>query len=210
MRPVKNLSPLNCFIETPHFQTEHLTTVKSLLKQGHFMTKLHLKNAYLSVAIHPQSKKFLRFLWQNKAYQFRSLPFGLNIAPSMFTRLMKPVVGFLRKRGIRLVLYLDDMLIIGSTPQETRLLTQMAMNLLESLGFIINTEKSVLTPIWIITFLGFTINDNNALHSALRKKGGGGKGPVHNSIPCSGENQCGCRSRVERILGQQRLGCQTR
>jgi hypothetical protein len=88
---------------------------------------------------------------------------------------MKPVVGFLRKRGIRLVLYLDDMLIIGSTPQETRLLTQMAMNLLESLGFIINTEKSVLTPIWIITFLGFTINDNNALHSALRKKGGGGK-----------------------------------
>ena len=46
--------------------------------------------------------------------------------------------------------------------------------------------------------------DNNALHSALRKKEKK-KGPVHNSIPCSGENQCGCRSRVERILGQQRL-----
>ena len=29
--------------------------------------------------------------------------------------------------------------------------------------------------------------------------------PLHNSIPCSRENQCGCRSRVERILGQQRL-----
>ena len=122
------------------------------------MTKLDLKDAYLSVAIHPQSKKFLRFLWQNKAYQFRSLPFGLNIAPSVFTRLMKPVAGFLRKRGIRLVLYLDDMLIIGSTPQETHLFTQMAMNLLESLGFIINKEKSVLTPTRIITFLGFTIN----------------------------------------------------
>jgi hypothetical protein len=71
---------------------------------------------------------------------------------------MKPVAGFLRKRGIRLVLHLDDMLIIGSTPLETRLFTQMAINLLESLGFITNTEKSVLTPTWIITFLGFTIN----------------------------------------------------
>ena len=83
MRPVIDLGPLNCFIETPHFQMEHVTTVKSVLKQGHFMTKLHLKDAYLSVAIHPQSKKFLGFLWQSKAYQFRSLPFGLNIAPSM-------------------------------------------------------------------------------------------------------------------------------
>ena len=54
MRSVIDLSPLNCFIETPHFQTEHLTTVKSLLKQfkqAHFMTKLDLKDAYLSMAI---------------------------------------------------------------------------------------------------------------------------------------------------------------
>ena len=99
MRPIVDLSPPNRFIETPHFQIEHLTTVQS---------KLDLKDAYLSVAIHPQSQKYLRFLWQKKAYQFRALPFGLNIAPSVFTRLMKPVAGFLRKRGTRLVLYLDD------------------------------------------------------------------------------------------------------
>ena len=29
--------------------------------------------------------------------------------------------------------------------------------------------------------------------------------PVHNSTPCSRENQCDCRSRVKRISGQQRL-----
>ena len=143
MRPVIDLSPLNCFIETPHFQMEHLTTVKSLLKQGNFMTKLDLKDAYLS---------------------------GLNIAPSVFTRLMKPVAGFLRKRGIRLVLYLDDMLIIGSTPQETRQLTQMGMNLLESLGFIINKEKSVLTPTRTITFLGFAINSITMLFTLPSEK----------------------------------------
>ena len=170
MRPVVDLSPLNRFIETPHFQMEHLTTVQSLLKQGHYMTKLDLKDAYLSVAIHPQSQKYLRFLWQKKAYQFRALPFGLNIAPSVFTRLMKPVASFLRKRGIRLVLYLDDMLIIGSTPQETRQFTQMAMDLLESLGFVINKEKSILTPSRLITFLGFTIDSMRMLFTLPQEK----------------------------------------
>ena len=158
MRPVIDLSPLNHFIDTPHFQMENLATVKSLLRQGHFMTKIDLKDAYFSVAIHPQSQKFLRFLWQNKAFQFCSLPFGLNIARSLFTRLMKPVAGFLRKRGVRLILYLDDMLIIGSTPREVNDFTQMAVNLLKALGFIINLDKSVLTPTQVITFLGFTIN----------------------------------------------------
>ena len=158
MRPIIDLSPLSRFIDTPHFQMENLATVKSLLRQGHFMTKIDLKDAYFSVAIHPQSQKFLRFLWQNKAFQFCSLPFGLNIAPSLFTRLMKPVAGFLRKRGVRLLLYLDDMLMIGSTPREVNDFTQMAVNLLKALGFIINLDKSVLTPTQVITFLGFTIN----------------------------------------------------
>ena len=71
---------------------------------------------------------------------------------------MKPVAGFLRKRGVRLLLYLDDMLIIGSTPREVNDFTQMAVNLLKTLGFIINLHKSVLTPTQVITFLGFTIN----------------------------------------------------
>ena len=122
------------------------------------MTKIDLKDAYFSVAIHPQSQKFLRFLWQNKAFQFCSLPFGLNIAPSLFTCLMKPVAGFLRKRGARLLLYLDDMLIIGSTPRAVNDFTQMPVNLLKALEFMINLDKSALTPAQVITFLRFTIN----------------------------------------------------
>ena len=122
------------------------------------MTKIDLKDAYFSVTIHPQSQKFLRFLWQNKAFQFCSLPFGVNIAPSLFTCLMKPVAGFLRKRGARLLLYLDDMLIIGSTPRAVNDFTQMPVNLLKALGFMINLDKSALTPAQVITFLRFTIN----------------------------------------------------
>jgi hypothetical protein len=93
-----------------------------------------------------------------KAYQFKDLPFGLNV---VFTKLLKPVAAFLRKRGIRLVLYLYDMLIIGSSVQETTKFTQIAMDLLTSLGFTIHKEKSITTPTQIITFLGFIINSNS-------------------------------------------------
>ena len=59
------------------------------------------------------------------------------------------------------MIYLDDILIIGSKIEETPRFTEMAMSLLESLGFIINKEKSILKPTQVLTFLGFTINSVN-------------------------------------------------
>ena len=158
MHTVIDLSSLSNFVENQDFQMENLTSVKTLLKQGDFMTTLDLKDAYLRVAINPQSQKFLRFNWKGKAYQFKALPFGLNIAPLVFTKLLKPVAPFVRKQGIRHILYLDDMLIKGSSAQETMQFTQIAINLLSSLGFTVHKEKSMTTPTQIITFLGFTIN----------------------------------------------------
>lgn len=38
------------------------------------------------------------------------VPFGLGIAPTVFTKVLKPVVTSLRRVGIRLIIYLDDLL----------------------------------------------------------------------------------------------------
>ena len=121
------------------------------------MTKLDLKNAYRSVAVHPAPQRFLPFISKNKSYQFQALLFGMNIAPCGFTRLLEPVAVFLRKRGIHLIIYLDDIFLIGSSNKETRLFTEMTMFLLESLGFIINKEKLVFQPTQTLIFLGFII-----------------------------------------------------
>lgn len=50
MRPVIDLSSLNNFVENQHFQMENLSSIKTLLKQGEFMTKLDLNDAYLKDA----------------------------------------------------------------------------------------------------------------------------------------------------------------
>ena len=74
------------------------------------------------------------------------------------TVVVKPVVAYLRTQNIRLLVYLDDILIIGSSVQILREHTALVIDLLQNLGFIINYEKSVLTPSPVLEFLGFLIN----------------------------------------------------
>ena len=111
--PVVNLCPLNRFIPYEHIKMEGIHMLKDLLRKGDFMVKIDLKDAYFTVPVWQNHQKFLRFLWKETMYEFACLPFGLASAPRVFTKLMKPVVGLLRQLGIRLIVYLDDILIMG-------------------------------------------------------------------------------------------------
>lgn len=82
---------------------EGLDTVRSLVRKGDWVAKIDLKDAYLTVPIHPNHQRFLRFLWQNRVFQFSCLAFGLSSAPRIFSKILRVVVAFLRERGLRLV-----------------------------------------------------------------------------------------------------------
>ena len=57
-----------------------------------------------------------------------------------------------------MIIYIDDILIMATTPTVARDHTAGLIFLLENLGFIINYPKSLLTPTQEIQFLGFIIN----------------------------------------------------
>jgi len=80
-RPVINLCALNWFLAKESFKMEGLQVVKSLIQQGDFMMKLDLKDAYYALPIHPSHRKYLRFIYQDRTYEFQCLPFGLSSAP---------------------------------------------------------------------------------------------------------------------------------
>ena len=82
---------------------------------GDWMISLDLQDAYLQVPVHHDSRRFLRFVVAGKTYQFRVLCFGLTTAPQVFTRIMAPVSAILHRRGVRMLRYLDDWLILAST-----------------------------------------------------------------------------------------------
>ena len=101
---------------------EGIQTVKGLMQLKDWLVKLDLKDAYLSVRVDPEYRRWLRFQWQDQIYQFDTLLFGLSSAPFMFTKLLKPAVAVLRQAGIRLVLYLDDMIIMAKSAHEAQTL----------------------------------------------------------------------------------------
>ena len=82
------------------------------------MCKLDLKDAYLSVPINADHRKFLQFQWEGIVYHYKALPFGLATAPRVFTKLLKSVLAILRAKGLRLVADLDDMLNVGMNKAE--------------------------------------------------------------------------------------------
>ena len=67
-------------------------------------------------------------------------------------------MAFERKEGVRLIIYLDDILIVNESREGASADLEMVMRLLQELGFIINKEKSILGPTQKIEFLGILIN----------------------------------------------------
>ncbi|XP_067205411.1 uncharacterized protein [Linepithema humile] len=92
---------------------------------------------------------------QDCLYQFKVLPFGLASAPYIFTRILKPVVHSFREKGLFLVIYLDDFLLMADSYEQCMRNIKMTTSLLSSLGFIINKRKSVLAPTNTCKYLGF-------------------------------------------------------
>lgn len=155
-RFILNLKTLNNYIFAPHFKLEDSRTVNKLLFRNCYATNIDLKDAYFLLPVNSKYKKYLRFILEGQRYQFNCLPFGLNIAPYIFTKTMKQVAKYLRLKNVLLVIYLDDILIIARDRLECKINTNLTINLLTNLGFIINTEKSQLIPSQKITYLGFT------------------------------------------------------
>ncbi|XP_043472375.1 uncharacterized protein LOC122505029 [Leptopilina heterotoma] len=136
----------------------NLLDIKAIEKCSPEKGQLDLKDAYLTVPVDSNDKKYLRFNYRNQLYQFNSLPFGLSSAPFVFTKLGKPVVNWLRERGVKVVIYLDDLLIFGTSEEECAKNVSLAIEILEFLGFIINWKKSDLVPKHCCQFLGMIIN----------------------------------------------------
>ena len=117
-----------------------------------------LRDVYLQVPMHPDLRKFLRFVACGKVYQFKVLCFGLSTAPQVFTRVMAPVSAFLHRTGIRLRRYLDDWLIQASSREQVLLALDTVLQLCHSLGIVVNWEKSQLIPTQHMVYLGVLLD----------------------------------------------------
>ena len=112
----------------------------------------------LNFAVSAAFQGLSKFQRNSTLQEFACLPFGLALAPRLFTKIMKPVLALLRRSGVRMIIYLDDLLFLNASEEGLRQNMATARYLRENLGFVITLEKSVFVPTQKLEFLGFVIN----------------------------------------------------
>jgi hypothetical protein len=145
----------------PHFKMETNISIRGSIHLGMWTTSLNLTDADFYIPISPKFRKFLRFVWEDRVYAFKTMPFGLSTALPVFTRIFQAVVAHLRSQSIFIHSYLNDSLLTNmSHIWEIKL----------KLGFLISWKKSELVPSQDFIFIGEHYRTNLGLVFPQRGK----------------------------------------
>ena len=169
-RMILNLKKFNEFVEYHHFKMDTLDTVIKMMKPGCFMASVDLRDAYYTVPVHPEHKKYLKFLFNGTLYQYTCLPNGLSSAPRIFTKLLKPVFATLHEQGYLNSGYIDDSYLQGDTSSECSANVDATVSLFSELGFYLHDDKSVFKPTQQLIFLGFQLDSRTMTVSPTIQK----------------------------------------
>ena len=170
-RPVIDLSVLNRHLRIPSFTMETARLLRASIDPKDFAVSIDLKDAYLHVPMHPNTRRYLRFAIDNQVYTFRAMPFGLATAPWAFTKMMEAVIAAFR-RSVRSSVshYLDDLLLRQTQAQVLARDLNQLCSLLRSLGWIINEDKSDMIPSQTFVHLGMRFDTKAYLVAPTQKR----------------------------------------
>ncbi|XP_042562141.1 LOW QUALITY PROTEIN: uncharacterized protein LOC122131476 [Clupea harengus] len=164
LRPILDLRHLNTHLKTLRFHMLRTKEVLHSIRKNDWFTTIDLKDAYFHVPIAPHHRQFLRFAFEGRAYQFRVLPFGIALAPRVFTRCVAAALAPLQAQGMRILPYLDDWLICSQSEVQARSDVAALMAHITGLGLRLNLRKSSLVPRQQTGFLGMAI-DSQAMRA---------------------------------------------
>ena len=106
-------------------------------------------DAYLHIPIHPKLKE-VQFCHDSQVFQFTSLPFCLAMASQLFTMIVKEVKLDDPHKGSQ-TSPIPGLAYQGPSQEEAQVNTQTMVDLTQSLGWIVNQEKSELKPVQVFS-----------------------------------------------------------
>jgi hypothetical protein len=166
-RILLDTSRVNAFITASPFKYEHLDRILPSLVPGSWMVKIDMKDGFHHCRLHPHYRFVTAFQWMKETYVWNCLPFGLNCSPFIFVKTLRPALNLARHLGITLVGYSDDILIVSSSHAMCLQHRDQFLQILERLGWVVNTKKSVLHPTQEMEFLGFLIQTRTTRSFAM-------------------------------------------
>ena len=158
IRIILNLKNLNKnFLEKVHFKMETLQSAINAMRKNCYFGSVDLAEAFYSIPVREQDKKYFRFMHNGQKFQFTALIMGLTHSPRIFTKVLKPIFARLRSRGHVSSAYIDDSCLQGSSYHLCQQNIEETVQLMDSLGLTVQPHKSVFEPMQQIIFLGFLL-----------------------------------------------------
>ena len=149
---------MNKFVKYKHFKMESLKDVFRINKQGVWMASVDLKDAFFTVTVHNSHQKYFKLEWFQGFYKFIGMPNEYSEAMIIFTKIVRPVFGYLRQEGYLSIIFFNDSYLQGNTENDFLQNIEVTENLLIKLRFKIHEKKSILKPTQESEFLGFVTN----------------------------------------------------
>ena len=131
-----------------------LKHVWQFIQHGDYAFSIDLRDAYLHILIVKHHHHFLHFVWHNVPYQWKVLPFGLTTVTRVFTSLTKPIFFLCHHKGLHIVIFLNDIMVLIHSKQVGKRAHFFLCSLLVCLGLHINFSKSELCLSQAFCFLG--------------------------------------------------------
>ena len=134
------------------------STLKLVTKGMYLCIKLISDTHTTQLLLQKSIEFFYASIEETKLKQFSVLHSDLAHGPLIFTKLLKPVYATLRNKGHISSGFIGDPFLGSQTVNECELNVGDTVDLMKSLGFMINKEKSSKIPYTRIGLLGFTID----------------------------------------------------
>ena len=160
---------INGHLPNVEFRMESLNVeLGDVVQPGDKAFTTDVDKAYYCVALHPDAQPYLGWSWRGKFYMPTCLIFGLSTAPRIFTKLMRPMMAFMRSLHVRVLGMIDDYM-WADQPNRIGAVREAVRVVLPQLGWRLNA-KCVWEPADEVLMLGMLINTKEFVVKAPAKK----------------------------------------
>ena len=118
---------------------------------GKSFTKLDMSQAYQQVELEESSKKYTVINTHKGLFEYTRLPFGISSAPGIFQRVMEGLL-----QNIPVVVYIDDVLITGTTDEDHLQSLETVLKGMEDAGMLLKKDKCCFMT-KSVSYLGYII-----------------------------------------------------
>lgn len=148
---------LNKNLIADKFPLPRIDEILDSLGRAKYFSILDLFSGFWQIPIDPESREITAFSTDRGAYQWKVLPFGINVAPNSFSRMMALAFSGLPPENA--FIYMDDLIVIGTSVKSHLINLENVFKICRRYNLKLNPEKcEFFRP--EVTFLGHSCTEH--------------------------------------------------